>query len=63
MGDTLQTLGISWPKLIALTVNFGIVLFVLWRWAYRPVLEVLEQRHQKIVESIANADKIKAKRK
>lgn len=60
MGDTLQTLGIYWPKLIAQTVNFGIVLFVLWRFAYKPVLELLAQRREKIAESVANADKIKA---
>jgi len=59
MGETLQTLGIYWPKLIAQTVNFGIVLFVLWRFAYRPVLAMLEQRRQKVAESITNADKIK----
>ena len=60
MGDTLQTLGIYWPKLVAQTVNFGIVLFVLWRFAYKPVLELLAQRREKIAESVANADKIKA---
>jgi F-type H+-transporting ATPase subunit b len=58
--DLLQTLGIQWPKLIAQLFNFAIVLFVLWRWAYRPVLNMLEFRREKIAESIANADKIKA---
>ena len=60
MGDTLQTLGIQWPKLIAQTINFGIVLFVLWKWAYKPLLQLLEQRRQKIADSMKNADKIKA---
>ena len=60
MGETLQTLGIQWPKLIAQMLNFAIVLFVLWKWAYKPVLAMLEQRRQKIAESMANADKIKA---
>jgi F-type H+-transporting ATPase subunit b len=60
MGETLQHLGIQWPKLIAQTVNFAIVLFVLWRWAYRPVLTMLEQRREKIAESMQNADKIRA---
>jgi F-type H+-transporting ATPase subunit b len=60
MGETIQALGISWPKLIGQIVNFGIVLFVLWRWAYRPVLALLEERRQKISESMENADRIKA---
>ena len=59
MGETLQRLGIYWPKLVAQAVNFGIVLFILWKFAYRPVLAMLEQRRQKIAESISNAEKIK----
>lgn len=60
MGETLQTLGIQWPKLIAQVVNFAIVLFVLWKWAYKPVLKMLEMRREKVAESMVNADKIKA---
>jgi F-type H+-transporting ATPase subunit b len=55
-----ETLGIQWPKLIAQFVNFAIVLFVLWRFAYKPVFQLLEARRQKIADGIANADKIKA---
>ena len=60
MPETLHQLGIYWPKLIAQTINFGIVLFVLWKFAYKPVLAMLAQRREKIAQSIANADKIKA---
>ena len=60
MEQTLHDLGIYWPKLIAQTVNFGIVLFVLWKFAYKPVLNMLAQRREKIAESMANAEKIKA---
>jgi F-type H+-transporting ATPase subunit b len=60
MGDTLQTLGIQWPKLIAQVINFAIVMFVLWKWAYKPVLKMLELRREKVAESVTNADKIKA---
>lgn len=59
MDQTLTQLGIYWPKLIAQTINFAIVLFVLWKWAYRPVLALLEERRAKIAESVANAEKIK----
>ena len=60
MDQTLQTLGIYWPKLVAQMINFAIVLFVLWKWAYRPILALLAERREKIAESVANADKIKA---
>ena len=54
-----ETLGIQWPKLIAQFVNFAIVLFVLWRFAYKPVFQLLEARRQKIADGIADAEKIK----
>ena len=56
----LETLGIQWPKLSAQLINFSIVLFVLWRFAYKPVFQLLEARRQKIADGIANAEKIKA---
>ena len=58
MGELLQSLGIQWTKLIPQLFNFGIVLFVLWKWAYKPVFIMLEARQKKIAESVANAEKI-----
>jgi F-type H+-transporting ATPase subunit b len=60
MAETLQSMGIQWPKLIAQAVNFAIVLFILWRWAYKPVFAMLDARRQKIAEGVANAEKIAA---
>jgi len=57
--ELLQTLGIQWTKLIPQLFNFGIVLWVLWKFAYKPVFTMLDARQKKIAESIANADKIK----
>lgn len=59
MEDTLQLLGIQWPKLLAQFLNFAIVMFILWRWAYKPVFSVLEARRQKIADGVTNADRIK----
>ena len=56
----MDALGIQWKILLAQTISFSIVLFVLWRFAYRPVFAMLEARRQKIAEGMANADKIKA---
>ena len=55
----LETLGIRWEELIAQTISFSIVLFVLWKLAYKPVFTMLEARKAKIAEGIANAEKIK----
>ncbi|KIE58511.1 ATP synthase subunit B [Methylacidiphilum kamchatkense Kam1] len=59
MENTLHQLGIEWNKLIAQIINFVIVLWVLNRFAFRPVLKILEQRREKIAESLQNAEKIK----
>ena len=56
----MSELGIHWKILAAQTINFSIVLFVLWRFAYQPVFNLLEARRQKIAEALANAEKIKA---
>jgi F-type H+-transporting ATPase subunit b len=56
----MDALGIQWRILLAQTISFSFVLFILWRFAYRPVFNMLEARRQKIAEAMANADKIKA---
>jgi F-type H+-transporting ATPase subunit b len=55
-----RTFGVDWQHLIAQMISFGIVCFVLYRFAYRPVLAILEKRRQQIAEGLANAEKIKA---
>ena len=55
-----RTFGVDWPHLIAQMISFSIVCFLLYRFAYRPVLRMLQQRRQLIAESLANADKVKA---
>ena len=56
----IETLGIKWAELIAQTISFSLVLFVLWRAAYKPVFTMLETRREKIASGLANAEKIKA---
>ena len=58
--ELLKNLGVDGPKLIAQLINFGIVLLVLWKFAYKPVLEMLETRRQKIAKSMDEAEQIKA---
>ena len=56
----MDNLGIQWKILLAQTVSFSLVFFVLWRFAYRPIFAMLEARRQKIAEGMADAEKIKA---
>ena len=39
-------------------INFGIVLFVLWRFAFKPLAKMMEKRSQEIEKSLADAKKI-----
>jgi F-type H+-transporting ATPase subunit b len=55
-----RTFGVDWPHLIAQMISFSIVCFLLYRFAYRPVLRMLQDRRRLIAESLANADKVKA---
>jgi F-type H+-transporting ATPase subunit b len=55
----MDKLGIQWPILVAQTISFSIVFFVLWRFAYKPIFEMLQARREKIAEALANAEKIK----
>ena len=55
----MDALGIQWKILIAQTISFSIVFFVLWKYAYGPIFSMLEARKQKIADALANAEKIK----
>lgn len=55
----MEKLGINVTWLIAQAVNFGLLLFILWTLAYKPVLKMLNDRKVKIQESLEYADKVK----
>lgn len=55
-------LGLNLKLFIAQLLNFGIVLFVLWKWVFTPVTKALTARTKKIEESLSNAEKIEQDR-
>lgn len=55
-GGVVGTLGLNAKLFIAQLVNFAIVLFVLWRWVFKPVANGLEARTAKIEQSLRDAD-------
>ncbi len=58
--DTAQRFGLDWPHFFAQVVSFLIVAGLLYKFAYKPILTVLEERRQRIADGLANAEKIKA---
>lgn len=55
----MEALGIDFGAFIWYLVNFGILLFVLQRFLYRPVLGAMQTRETRIRESIENAEQVK----
>jgi len=59
VGKVAQQFGVYWPNLIAQVILFAIVYFVLKKFAFRPVIAMLEERRRRIEEGQLNAEKIK----
>lgn len=57
----IGTLGINLKLFIAQLINFAVILFVLWRWAYRPLLRIMHDRQKTIAEGLDNAKKIETR--
>jgi len=57
--QTADTFGWNWQLFLSQVISFCIVAFLLRRFAYKPILGVLEERRRRIEEGLINADKIK----
>src|SRR5262245_44973730 len=58
--EIARTFGVNWAQLIDQILSFGIVCLLLYKFAYRRVLQMLADRQKEITEGLANAEKIKA---
>jgi len=54
------TFGVDWPHLVAQIISFSIVCVLLQRFAYKPVLTMLQERRRQIAQGLADSEKIKA---
>lgn len=50
--------GLAWPKFIAQVIIFWIVFMILKKYAFGPILAMLEQRRQRIADGEAKLEKI-----
>lgn len=53
------TFGVTWPKFIAQVILFLIVYGILSKFAFGPIIKMLEERRRRIEEGQMNAEKIK----
>ena len=56
--EILENLGIDWKILLAQTINFLVILYLLKRFAYRPFLKILRERKEKIDKGIKRSEEI-----
>ena len=59
MGDLLKTFGVTWVAFISQVIIVLVVYLVLKKFAFGPVMAILEQRRQRIADGEANLEKIR----
>lgn len=57
--ETAETFGFDWKIFFSQVISFILVAMALRRFAYKPILGILEERRQRIAEGLLNAEKIK----
>src|SRR5665647_1035562 len=51
----MEKLGISLGYLVFQILNFAIICLLLYAWAYKPILKMLDNRKQKIAQGLEDA--------
>lgn len=57
----MESLGLDLKILIAQVVNFVILLFVLKKLLYKPVIKLIDERNKKINDAVVNSQRIEEK--
>ena len=60
IGEIARTFGVDWSHLVAQIISFCIVCVLLQRFAYKPVVKMLQERKRQIEQGLANAEQTKA---
>lgn len=53
--------GVQPQLILAQAINFSVVAFVLWRFAFKPVMATIEERQKKIADGLQYAEEMKAR--
>src|SRR5665213_3861527 len=56
MSELISQLGIDWRLLLSQAVNFFLVLIVLRKFVYKPLLQMLRERRDRIQEGVTKAE-------
>jgi len=61
MTELVKSLGIEWPILIAQVVNFAILLAILAKFVYKPVIKLLDERREGVAKTLEREEKAATK--
>jgi F-type H+-transporting ATPase subunit b len=61
MQELLYSLGINWSVMVAQIVNFAILLAILGKFVYKPVLKMLDERKEGVAKALEREEKAAAK--
>ena len=56
----MDALGIEWPLLISQLINFLILIVLMRMFLYKPVLNMLNARKERIAQSMKDAERVSA---
>lgn len=58
MNEIIHALGINWSALLAQAINFAILIFILAKFVYKPVLAIIDRRRDEIAASMEKVKEI-----
>lgn len=57
--EGIGALGIDWQSLLVYVINFGVLAVILYFFAYKRIIGVLDARSQRIKDSLEEADRVR----
>ena len=57
MSDLFGAFGIDWRLLLINLINFGLLLFLLQRFLYKPLTQMLEKRRAMVAQGVYDAER------
>ncbi|MBI3671639.1 F0F1 ATP synthase subunit B [Candidatus Azambacteria bacterium] len=55
MEEVLKVFGVNWHLVLIQSVNFGLLLIILHRFLYKPVMRMIDERARKIEKGVRDA--------
>lgn len=57
MGEIAAVFGINWKLLLIQSINFGLLLLILWKFLYKPLVRMIAKRQETIEQGVKDAEK------